>query len=298
MKKVRVFGAFKSKDRQPPFDATSRFLEICKKAVVISLLLYGFIVVVWNMKGIAPYFWQWIGTISHFEGFGFKFDRRNAEDNVRKLEHKLQGSNELTINATFALAAIARASNAPQAITGSRIMWVDSNWENNTIEQAILEDMGIDVYRFSNNDEAIRSIPIIRPDLIISNVSRKNEPSSQLRTCPAHYYALPVWANMPLDVLNKGIISGTVPNAAGFSLAEKIANMPSEFRSLASPEAPRIIFYSARSGEISASKCARLVTNRADVLLNSVVSILEEWHWRRLDSARRSETIQCKNGCE
>ncbi|GJH21375.1 hypothetical protein CBA19CS22_32555 [Caballeronia novacaledonica] len=292
MKKGRSFGILKLRNRGTTIDSLSSFLDACKKAVIVGFLVFGFFVIVLNANAIAPYFWKWVESISHFEGFGFKFDRKNAEENVRKLENQLhQNSDGLSIDATFAFAAIARASNSTEAISGSSILWVDSNWQNNITEQTILEDMGINVYRITTSAEAIRAIPLIKPDLVISNVTREADPARPLSNCPAHYYSLPRWADdgTTLNALNDGIMRGTVKKAAGFSLAEQIATMPSEFRDLASPVSPRIVFYTGQSGEISASKCARLVTNRADVLLNSVVSILEEVHWKRLGVARASE---------
>jgi len=47
-------------------------------------------------------------------------------------------------------------------------------------------------------------------------------------------------------------------------------------------DAPPIIFFTATSGGKAATLCSNTITNRVDLLLQSVVSHLEEQRWKEL----------------
>jgi hypothetical protein len=155
---------------------------------------------------------------------------------------------------------------------------VDGNPSNNAAEQRILEDLGIVVRRALNTTEALSTIASFQPDVIISNVVRDGDISEPLHNCPAHYFDVPNGVSLSLPAINEATISGH-GRATGFAMAEEIYD---RFPALANHEQPRIIFYSASNGSVVTSQCARVVTNRTDVLLQNVVSLLEELHWPSL----------------
>lgn len=93
-----------------------------------------------------------------------------------------------------------------------------------------------------------------------------------------HYFEVPPDVPNDLSKLNADIMAG-VGRATGFSMAEAISKVDPQYTDHTHP---RIIFYSASSGGIVADQCARIITNRIDVLLNGVVSALEEIRWQKL----------------
>jgi hypothetical protein len=107
---------------------------------------------------------------------------------------------------------------------------------------------------------------------------QRRDISEPLHNCPAHYFDVPNGVSLSLPAINEATISGH-GRATGFAMAEEIYD---RFPALANHEQPRIIFYSASNGSVVTSQCARVVTNRTDVLLQNVVSLLEELHWPSL----------------
>jgi hypothetical protein len=66
-------------------------------------------------------------------------------------------------------------------------------------------------------------------------------------------------------------------SAAGFGLADTIlADWGND------DSAPQIIFFTAENARVARPLCGYRITNRGDVLLNSIVSILEQRYAKRL----------------
>lgn len=103
---------------------------------------------------------------------------------------------------------------------------------------------------------------------------------------------MPDGAEADLATLNNDLLEGRT-TITGFSDAEAISGVPSLAREYAEYASPRIIFYTASSGAIS--QCARLVTSRPAVLLNAVVSALEELRWEKLKKQPLVEKQPDKN---
>ncbi|WP_250523462.1 MULTISPECIES: hypothetical protein [unclassified Caballeronia] len=282
----------RTKHRNSPVERYLIYLDAARKTGIfmLAILIVAAIAVNWNH--IAPYLKFWLNDITHLKILGVEIDREKAENEVDRLIKKFEGNksdDEMQIDATAARGALARALNSARAIAGTRLLWVDQNPDNNARELSFLRSIGIETFHVGSTSEALKFIPVIRPDVIISNISRPKDAPERLGNCPAHYYALPSWANgySSLDQLNLDVNSGKT-EAKGFALAEEVSKLPIPYNELADKENSRIIFYTARSGGISSSQCGRIVTNRTDVLLNEVVSVLEESNWRMLGTAHDS----------
>jgi CheY-like chemotaxis protein len=267
---------------------TSTMTEAIKavSALIRLSVLIVILTAAWmNRDVIAPFLDNFFSSATHVEvgARGFTLDRqvsatRTIDEIVQRREKQGDGSVS-GLNADYARGAIVRASRNAPAITGARILWVDGHPENNRLEESIFRDMGIDVRRALGTSEALRLLPGFSPDLIISNVIRPSDPQTPLSECPVHYFGVPNGVNSSLQQINSAANAGTGPTT-GFAMAELIAKTSPEY---VDPVRPRIIYYSASGGEILAAQCSRFVTNRVDVLLQGVVSALEELRWQKLD---------------
>lgn len=251
------------------------------------LLIVIVLVLVWhNRSFFSAYLSQWLNTATHLGFLGISIDRQiSAESSIAKIAERNSSKPDLPqINAAFARGAIVRATRNAPAVTGARILWVDGNPQNNSLEESILTDLGIEVHRTLNTKEALDVLPGLKPDLIISNVVRTGDEVLPLRNCPAYYFDVPTLVKESIVQLNTELSSGTT-KATGFSMAEAISQVAPTYTDHLQP---KIIFYSASAGGVVASQCARLVTNRVDLLLQGVVSALEEFRWSKL----QNQTVQ------
>ena len=254
--------------------------SLAKLALVVVVLI-----IVWdNRMFVGGYLSEWLNTATHVGIFGISVDRQiSAENSITQItERNSNNPNLPQINAAFARGAILRASRNAPAITGARILWVDGNPQNNSLEESILTDIGIEVRRAANTKDALGLLPGFKPDLVISNVVREGDEAEPLHNCPAYYFEVPPGVNETLAKLNADLMAGK-SKATGFSMAEAISKTASEYTNHLQP---KLIYYSASTGGIAVSQCARLVTNRVDLLLQGVVSALEEFRWAKLQAAR------------
>jgi CheY-like chemotaxis protein len=234
---------------------------------------------------LGPYVVGWLDSATHVDVFGISIDRPAAERSLTKIAER-KDSALPGINLAYARGAVTRAIRNGSAIAGSHILWVDGHPDNNQDEANILNDIGIDVRRATNTKDALTILPSYQPDLIISNVVRDGDEHIALKNCPAHYFEVP--AGLPIDLpeLNSETMAGT-GKATGFSMAEAISNIAA-LAAYTDHDQPRIIFYSASNGGIAASQCARSVINRADLLLQSVISGIEELKWGKLQVSNQN----------
>jgi len=247
--------------------------SIAKLALIATVLI-----VAWeNRPFVGTYISKWLESTTHLSFLGLSLDRQAAAE--QKITEIASRPTSPYFNATYARGAIIHASRNAPAISGARLLWVDGHPQNNDLEAGIFADMGVEVHRATNTDEVLQSIPSFAPDLIISNLNRENDRREPLHNCQAHYYEMPPGLPGTLDQLNFAVLAGTSA-MNGFSMAELISRA---FPFYTRRERPQIIFYTSVSGGFAASRCARIVTNQVDVLLQSVVSALEELRWQKLD---------------
>ncbi|MET4489762.1 hypothetical protein [Bradyrhizobium sp. LA7.1] len=227
-----------------------------------------------NRSAVEHYASGWLDSANKLGFLGWSIERQaSAEQAVAKILRDKPGLTD----AKFAEGAIERAARNAPAIVGSRILWVDDHPSNNDSERNVLEALGIEVFPVKSTKDALTFLPVVRPDLVIGDVGRDTaEGNFPLRKCPAHYFATRQQGDP--SALNEGLKQGEA-QYAGFSLPETLPDDQAKYREYANP---RIIFYSSNAGGISASQCARLVTNRPDVLMHSVISALEELRWEKL----------------
>jgi len=293
---VQAEGLPKS-DKKEPAEAGVAATSQAVRSVVETLTELGKLVLVavvlwllWsNREPVQNYAVQWLDGASKVSFAGFSIERQtSAEKAIAEIKVK-KGS---LVDVDLARGAIARASRNAPAVQGARVLWVDDHPDNNMLEREVLKTIGIDVF-LADDKEALVLLPRIQPGLIISDITREKDQAQPLRNCPAHYFQMPEGVNGDLANLNQNLLEGRT-KATGFSLAEAISNVSGLSTSYTDHASPRIIFYAAASGTRSASQCARLVTNRPAVLLNSVVSALEEIRWEKLKKQPLVETTADK----
>ncbi len=244
-------------------------------ALLKAVALAALVVLLWVKW---PYVATWLDAVSHFElPGGVKVDRSAASEKI----HEISRTKEFDVS--FAEAALARAELVLPALLGARVLWVDGMPSNNRLEEGVLQDMGMEVRRALSTPEALYLAERFDFDLVISNMSRPGNTSTSLKRCGAAYFELPDDDKLLKeygDDLNRFNANIRTNPPAEFAMAEEFAQkFPDRF---GDTQVPRIIFYTLASGGISASACGRIVTNRPDVLLQSVVSALEELRWKKL----------------
>jgi CheY-like chemotaxis protein len=250
------------------------------KAVTLAAVV-GLIAANWS------YFTTWLNAVTHVEVLGAKIDRTAATEKIRKISL----SKGTDFNAQFAEGALVRAEAVLPALSGARVLWVDRAPSNNVLEQGILQDIGIRVQLALTTKDALALSPQ-GFDLVISNIPRPGDISTALKRCGAVYFDFPsddlrTKYGGDLSQFNAQIRANP---PAGFAMAEEFAQQfPDRF---GDTQVPRIIFYTSASGGIAASQCARIVTNRADVFLQSVVSALEELRWKELVTSKTKADVR------
>lgn len=251
---------------------TSAFLRII---VTIVVVVYAYA----NRERL----FDWFSTITHGEAFGVKFDRANAEKTFENLRGKAP---LFQADGTFLQGALARAARVGGAVSGARVLWLDTNLSNNVVERQALAAMNVSVQRALSPDDALKFARQAARDhepydLIISNIT-KSTGSGPLQKCPVVYNRVP---DDPASSSGSPADFSAAQNRTpfmGFAFAEALASDKDTAAAYMSPERPRLVFYSASNGGIVSTVCARLITNYADILLQGVVSALEESRWEKL----------------
>jgi hypothetical protein len=264
--------------------------------IKVLFLMLALLYVVFHLQDLS----QWLSTITHGEVFGVKFDRKVADEKVAQLN----SSKASQSGGGFAQGAVARAAHVGSTVAGARILWLDVNLPNNVAERQVLEAMNISVQRVLSITDAKnlarQAVVDHEPyDLIISDVTHNPE-TGKLVKCPVSFTQIPEGVDWrgTIGEFNASQISAPY---MGFAFAEWLATDsitgPAYFQS----QRPRLIFYTGTAGGKASTVCARIITNYADVLLQNVVSALEETRWEKLpplpiskapktpDASRKSE---------
>src|SRR5216684_7317342 len=277
---------------QPP-EETGLDKALRQSSGVIKILFLGmvFAYVAFHWSDLS----LWLSTITHGEAFGIKFDRVAAEQKVDALDLKSISRSDRS----FAQGAVARAARVGSAVAGARVLWLDTNLPNNVAERQVLEAMNIGVQRALSVDDAerlaLQAVVDKEPyDLIISNVGRDPGPGP-LTKCPVYFSRVPAEVSWSGTLAEFNASQNTSPRA-GFAFAEWLATNEVTANVYMQLERPRLIFYTAINGGIASTICARIVTNYADILLQNVVSALEESRWAKLPPIPTSKATQTGSG--
>ncbi len=246
--------------------------------VVAWLIVLVFIMFHWS------YFASWLRNTTHIELPGVKIDRFVEASSKAEQYAKTLTARDTGFDLTFAQAAIVRAKRDAPALDGALVLWVDNNPGHNKDEQSILEDFGIRFVRALSTDEAMERLDRDKYDLIITNVARQESPRP-LAVCQVHYFD---WPSDELKQQFNGNLGAfnIETNKAGIGGFVFMDEVKAKYREAAPP----IIFYSASNGGKVVSLCAKTITNRADILLQSVISSLEEQRWHELSDNLPSST--------
>lgn len=253
----------------------------------------------------------WLLSVSGGELLGFKFERTAIDDASAQLDsyvRKLsQGPDRgVSVNSQFAEAAIYRAARNAPAIVNSYILWVDNDPDSNSEIVDILSNLRIHVTRVTTTDEAFGVLRIRPVDMIITNVWRPKDPETGKRiltVCRVHYFDFPggndklvssFYSNTEKAdlgevkshelALERFNLYENMHAPAGFGMADSILT-----DSKSDTSNPPIIFFSSQNAEVARPLCGYTITNRADVLLNTIVTLLEIRHYETLRTKSWSE---------
>jgi len=187
---------------------------------------------------------EWISTITHGEVFGIKFDREAADQKVKEII----GSKTIkTSSPTFAKGAVARAARVGSAVAGARVLWLDTNLENNLLERQVLEAMNISVHRALSVDAAKKLAEQAAKDgepydLIISNVG-KDTGQGPLTKCPVHFSEVPKGLDPPWTrTLPEYNAEQNKTPRGGFAFAEWLATEQVTANVYMQTQRPKLIF--------------------------------------------------------
>jgi len=228
-------------------------------------------------------------SVSHVEAFGVKIDFDRERDALvqRIVDNPGPG---LKADADFLKRAIERARLNIGAIRGRRILWIDDHPENNSLYVDLLSRMGITVVAVTSDDVARGLLSASPFDLIVTDGHRDDDKletkGAPLTLCPVRFRALPDTSSATDLKSYQDRIDGGIGVPGGYRTVEMIAASGavtggSATSSDSAPlfadyQAPRIVMFSGSNGGIASDPCIRTITNRADLLFNTILSILEE----------------------
>jgi CheY-like chemotaxis protein len=256
---------------------SSRVHQISRAAVSVLKVVAFTALLVWVVAD-RDFLKDSLRSLTHAELFGVKLDRKAIDDATSALQELLKEKREsIDKNAE---AAIRRSARVAPAIVHAKILWVDDNPQNNMHERSILAKLKIDVTVATSTAEALRALRRTPFDLIISDIDRPRDPMMPLKRCQIHYFDYPndelrERYNKPSGFRLEGFNADQNKSGpAGFSMIEQLVP---EYEAM-----PRVIFYTRAENASIRSLCGDRITDRPDILLQTVVSILEEERWDRL----------------
>ena len=108
---------------------------------------------------------------------------RNKVSNAIKLAEK---SPNWTVHITAAQrkTIVDRASRSVELFEHSVILWVDDHPENNVNEVGMLQDLKAEVVQVTNNDAALTLFAKRNFDVVLSDISRTDDPTAGLKLAP------------------------------------------------------------------------------------------------------------------
>jgi len=234
---------------------------------------------------------QWLWSLSGGEVLGFKFAREVIDRETATLEAAI--SKDYGFNNEAVKSALVRASRQAPAIVNSRVLWVDDKPLGNAPISDLLKKLKIIVVNATSTKEALDAMRVSPFDIIVTNVWRPNDKEyaeRALTLCSVHYFDFPdeqtaAQSNgaddlrvMTPDTARVQALFRFNQNEnqrppAGFALADIVLSSPGTSESL-----PDVIFFSAVNAEVARPLCGYTITNRVDVLLNAIVSLLAQRH--------------------
>lgn len=254
---------------------------VLKLAIVASLVFWGI--------AHRDYWQRWLWGISGGEVLGFKFTRAEVDQLAAKLVAEIRKNNQDILNSDVTKSAFLRAFRVVPAIVDSRILWVDDKPKGNEFLIYLLDQLRIGVVVAKTSEEAFEAMKISPFDIVITNVWRPSDPENgklKLDRCRVHYFDYPDPKTERLFLTDPQASDETkalallrfnaeqnLHSPAGFGLAEQIISKPGSKKTR-----PDIVFFSDDTARVARTMCGRAITNRADVLLNLIVSILSERH--------------------
>jgi CheY-like chemotaxis protein len=276
-------------------DLLSAILTLLKIVAIACALYWGY--------SHSEFIETWLWGLTSGEVAGLKFQREVFDEASTALAayservaacHSAEDS--FCLDKTFGEDAIQRASRVAPAIVDARILWVDDKPEQNAPIANILQKMGMRVETRNWTQDALNALKVAPYDVIITNVWRPRDPDQRKRSltvCPVHYFDFPRGLDtssffrdedLAKDkdqaralALERFNADANLHGAAGFGLADTVlADWGND------DSVPQIIFFTAENARVARPLCGYRITNRGDVLLNAIVSILEQRYSKRL----------------
>jgi CheY-like chemotaxis protein len=258
------------------------FLALSKGSGIILIILWA----TFHQTYIA----SWLENVTDTQVLGVTLKRQNVDQATKALKKVEDQVNENAaasgpIDDQLLQATLARAVRAAPAIVDAQVLWVDDKPENNLHIASFLHSIGIKLKSVGSTKDALESLRTTPYSLVITNVFRRNDPGKiPLKKCRVYYFDFPTAVDE-----HKFTGSSTAERLAAFNAQENQSG-PAGYSLLEQlaldrgATAPRTIVFSAENASISRSLCGDIITNRFDILLHSIVSLLEE---ARADKLRR-----------
>jgi CheY-like chemotaxis protein len=308
--KASELGAFSGGWSRALQDLLSAIFTLIKIVGLTGVLIWAFF--------HRDFIETWLWSVSGGEVAGLKFQREAIDAATAALEEyssQVQSCQPTQDTYCFDKAvgedAIKRASRVAPAIVDARILWVDPNPENAPIKK-MLEKMGMQVTSKNTTEEALDILKVSPFDVIITNVSHPKDPEHRKRSltvCRVLYFDFPnspdmSWTKQYFSLedqtkdpeqakqlaLARFDLDANIHSEAGFGLADQIL-----YDWGTNDKAPQIIFYTNEFARVARPFCGYRITNRGDVLLNSIVSILEQRYAKRLDAKPWEKSSSAKD---
>ena len=250
-------------------------LSLAQRAIYLAVLLAVLLWAFTNQSVIT----EWVKDVTKAELFGVKLERDVIDRAERELE-KLLGETENPRE--YSKAAITRAVHSYAAIKNANVLWVSDrpDDQSNSDIVEILRQISINVAVLTNVKGAMDYVENNQVDLIVTDVwfGADQVGTSPIKTCHVFYSNFPSsYQKAPGETLNDFNKKQNLAAPGGYYLAELI-----EQKYGYSDGKPKLIFYSAENARISRSFCGNGIYNRYDLLLQAIISQLEEKRWHEL----------------
>ena len=177
--------------------------------IIPSLVLYSILgILLWALY--KPFVQQLLPKLANFKAFGVEIDFLKNELKVATVNYGL-AFNDLKGQAL--LKRFARWDTARKV----RVLWIDDTITSNKYELNILDSLGITSNFAHSSEEAREKLQQTQYDLVISDISRKDNPAEGVEFLAAYAPAHPAHPPFIFNIANFDKAKGTPPYAFGIT---------------------------------------------------------------------------------
>lgn len=262
------------------------YLSLLQKVVLTLALLLIFNWIFNNPDSVK----KWLDSITKAQAFGITLERdviAKTEQSLKTLLEESKSSSGYSANVIedYMEAAITRAIHSYPAIKDANVIWVSEEPGSSNIKKMIhiLELLDINVSIFKHFDTALDYVKNNSVHLIVTDVWLGKDiiGNTALKKCHVHYFEFPdkkIEREYNGSLVRFNADQNNVKVPGGYHLAELIEL---EFYRNEGAK-PKLIFFSYKNTKVSRSFCGSGSYDRFDLLLQAIISQLEEKRWNKL----------------